>query len=169
MEQNLFLALLFLNLITTGILIIRGAEGKASSNMGRTLLTSTQLIQEFEESWQPYARALRKEDREVLGELFAMVRFQSAAIAYASRPDPFQAFALAMLGGMMKRLIHLETVLERDPASFSEEQGESFPSPPLNPECGFRGGIFDVVDGHPGERDWQDASDWERDPDAQDS
>jgi hypothetical protein len=129
--------------------------------MGRTLPTSTMLIQEFEASWQPYARALRKEDREVLGELFAMVRFQSAAIAYASRPDPFQVFALAMLGGLMKRLIHLETVLERGPGSFSEEQGESFPSHP--PE------IFEVVDSHPAERDWQDTSDWTRDPGSQES
>ncbi len=147
MEQNLFLALLFLNLLTTGILIIRGAEGKANSNMGRTLPTSTQLIQEFEESWQPYARALRKEDREVLTELFAMVRFQSAAIAYASRPDPFQVFALAMIGGMMKRLIHLEIIAERGMASFSEQQSESF-----------------VVDAHPSERDWQDTTDWTSDP-----
>ena len=115
--------------------------------MGRTLPTSTQLVQEFEESWRPYARALRKEDREVLGELFAMVRFQSAAIAYASRPDPFQVFALAMLGGMMKRVMHLETVAERGTFSSPEEQGESFPSHPRE--------TFDVMDGHPGERDWQ--------------
>jgi hypothetical protein len=151
-QQNLFLALLFLNLITTGILILRGVEGKVSIHMGRTLPTSTMLIQEFEESWQPYARALRKEDRQVLGELFAMVRFQSAAIAYASRPDPFQVFALAMLGGMMKRLMHLEIVLERGPDSFSEEQGEPF-----------------VVDSHPSQRDWQDANDWDGDPGTEQS
>ncbi len=120
--------------------------------MGRTLPTSTQLIQEFEESWQPYARALRKEDREVLAELFAMVRFQSAAIAYASRPDPFQIFALAMLGGMMKRIMHLETVAERGLASFSEQHSESF-----------------VVDGHPSERDWRDATDWTSDPGTEQS
>ncbi len=76
--------------------------------MGRTLPTSTQLIREFEETWRPYARALRKEDRDVLAQLFAMVRLQSAPIAYASRPDPFQAFTLAMLGGVLKRLIELE-------------------------------------------------------------
>jgi hypothetical protein len=69
------------------------------------------LIHEFEETWRPYARALRKEDREILRELFALIRLQSAAIAYASRPDPFQAFTLAMLGGILKRLIHLEKVM----------------------------------------------------------
>ncbi len=79
--------------------------------MGRTLPTSTQLIQEFEESWRPYARALRKEDRFLLAELFAMVRLQSAAIAYASPPDPFPAFCLAMFGGMLKRIVQLEQAL----------------------------------------------------------
>ena len=76
--------------------------------MGRTLPTATQLIQEFEEIWRPYVRALRKEDREVLLELFAMIRLQSAPIAYAARPDSFQVFALAMLGGILKRLVRLE-------------------------------------------------------------
>ena len=79
--------------------------------MGRTLPTSTQLIHEFEETWRPYARALRKEDRDMLLELFAMVRQQSAPIAYASHPDPFQVFMLAMLGGILKRLVHLERLL----------------------------------------------------------
>ncbi len=81
--------------------------------MGRTLPTATQLIQEFEEMYHPYARALRKEDRELLAELYAMVRLQSAPIAYASSPEPFQVFALAMLGGILKRVAHLERVVAR--------------------------------------------------------
>ncbi len=79
--------------------------------MGRTLPTATQLIQEFEAEWRPYARALRKEDRELLAELFAMVRLQSAPIAYASSPEPFHLIALAMLGGILKRVAHLEQVI----------------------------------------------------------
>ncbi len=79
--------------------------------MGRTLPTSTQLIREFEETWRPYARALRREDREILMQLFAMIRLQSAPIAYASHPDPFQAFTLAMLGGIFKRLVRLERMM----------------------------------------------------------
>lgn len=104
------------------------------------------LIQEFEESWRPYARALRKEDRDMLAELFAMVRYQSAAIAYASRPDPFQVFALAMLGGMMKRVMHLETIAERESTSFPDE-GAGSPASHLP-------GTFTMLDGHPSERDW---------------
>lgn len=88
--------------------------------MGRTLPTSTQLIQEFEETWRPYARALRKEDREVLAELYAMIRLQSAPIAYAAPPEPFQAFALAMLGGVLKRVMRLENRMESDCADAGE-------------------------------------------------
>ncbi len=80
--------------------------------MGRTLPTSTILIQQFEEEWKPYARALRKEDREILGELYAMVRLQSAAIAYAAPPEPFQAFLLTMLIGVTKRVAELEHTIE---------------------------------------------------------
>jgi hypothetical protein len=79
--------------------------------MGRTLPTSTQLIRECEDAWRPYLRALREEDREVLLELLAMMRAQSAPIAYAAPPDPFQLFALTMLGGILKRLIHLEQMV----------------------------------------------------------
>lgn len=111
--------------------------------MGRTVPTSTVLIQQFEESWKPYARALRKEDRDMLGELFAMVRYQSAAIAYDSKPEPFQVFVLARLGGMMKRVMRLETITVRGSAAFAEDSGESF------------------IDGHPSECDWQDGSDSE--------
>ncbi len=89
--------------------------------MGRTLPTATQLIQEFEEAWHPYARALRKEDRELLGELFAMIRLQSAPIAYASSPDPFHAFTLAMLGGILKRVEHLERVAAALDANHSNQ------------------------------------------------
>ncbi len=88
--------------------------------MGRTLPTSTQLIQDYETAWQPFARALRKEDRALLADLFAMVRFQSAPIAYASSPDPTQAFTLAMLVGVLKRLAALERVLERHPELWNE-------------------------------------------------
>lgn len=82
--------------------------------MGRTLPTATQLIHEFERTWQPYARALRQEDRDVLLELFAMVRHQSAPIAFASHPDPFQVFMLAMLGGILKRLAQIERARRAD-------------------------------------------------------
>lgn len=82
--------------------------------MGRTLPTSTQLIEEFEDAWRPYVRALRRQDQEFMAELFAMIRQQSAAIAYVASPDPFQAFALAMLGGILARVARLELRQEEE-------------------------------------------------------
>lgn len=92
--------------------------------MGRTLPTSTQLIQEFETTWQPYLRALRKEDRDLILQLFAMMRAQSAPIAYAAHPDPFQLFALAMLGGILKRVARLEHTIAAQPTQPQIEQDE---------------------------------------------
>ena len=102
--------------------------------MGRTLPTATQLIEEFEATWSPYARALRKEDRALLKDLFAIIRLQSAPIAYMSSPEPFQAFTLAMLGGVLKRLVHLETILARYPdlhveAAWDEDHVIEYDSP----------------------------------------
>ncbi len=91
--------------------------------MGRTLPAVTVLIQEFEESWKPYSRALRREDHEMLAELFAMIRFQSAAISNASPVEPFQAYSLAMLGGILKRLCALEKRVEESQAKDRAERG----------------------------------------------
>lgn len=80
--------------------------------MGRTLSTSTQLVYEFEAKWTPFVRALRKEDQEAFAELVAFAHFHAAAISYAKASDPFEAFMLAMLVGLIKRVMHLERVLE---------------------------------------------------------
>lgn len=80
--------------------------------MGRTLSTSTQLVYEFETKWTPFVRALRKEDQDAFAELVAFAHFHAAAISYAKASDPFEAFMLAMLVGLMKRITHLERVME---------------------------------------------------------
>lgn len=80
--------------------------------MGRTLSTSTQLVYEFEAKWTPFVRALRKEDQEAFAELVAFAHFHAAAISYAKASDPFEAFMLAMLVGLMKRVLHLERIVE---------------------------------------------------------
>ncbi|MBI5031211.1 MAG: hypothetical protein HZB51_11845 [Chloroflexi bacterium] len=92
--------------------------------MGRTLQTSTQLIREFEATWQPYLRALRKEDREVVLQLLAMIQAQSAPIAYASHDEPFQLFVLAMLGGVLKRLNTLEQKLSAHQTNIAKRLDE---------------------------------------------
>ncbi len=90
--------------------------------MGRTTPTSTQLIQQFEADWRAYARGLRKQDQDRLQQLYALARAQSAAIsqAMAADPastdesaycDPFEAFMLSMLLGLLKEIDRLKAEL----------------------------------------------------------
>ncbi len=65
--------------------------------MGRTVLPFTQELYREEESWAPFRRALRKEDRELLDDLFAAARYHTAACAFAGRAVPFEAILLSML------------------------------------------------------------------------
>lgn len=97
--------------------------------MGHTLPTATQLIREFEQECARWIHALRREDQELARELLAMVYFQSAPIAYAASPEPFQLFVLAMNVGILKRVVAFETLLTRHPelarelVALWEEQG----------------------------------------------
>ena len=65
--------------------------------MGRTVLPFTQELYREEASWAPFRRALRREDRELLDELFAAARHHTAACAFAGRAVPFEAILLSML------------------------------------------------------------------------
>jgi hypothetical protein len=76
--------------------------------MGRTVPTMTQVIQGEEESWAPFRRALRSQDRPALDRLFAAARHHAAATSYVARPVPFDAILLAMLLEMMKAIEALE-------------------------------------------------------------
>jgi hypothetical protein len=81
--------------------------------MGRTVPTMTQIVQREEESWAPFRRALRAQDRTALDRLFAAARHHAAAAAYAARLVPFDAILLAMLLEAMKAIEQLEAEVER--------------------------------------------------------
>lgn len=82
--------------------------------MGRTVITSTQLLQRIQEDdWSKFRRALRQEDQKVFDELFALARFHTAPMAYASTPAPMEAVLLAMLIEMMKRIRRSEWNLQQ--------------------------------------------------------
>ena len=51
--------------------------------MGRTVLPFTQELYREEASWAPFRRALRREERELLDELFAAARYHTAACSFA--------------------------------------------------------------------------------------
>lgn len=65
--------------------------------MGRTLPSATMVFEGEAARWGKFRRALRKEDQEVLDELFLEARRHIAAMSYASSPVPMEAVFLAML------------------------------------------------------------------------
>lgn len=80
--------------------------------MGRTVLPFTQELYREEASWAPFRRALRKEDRELLDDLFAAARHHTAACAFAGRPVPFEAILVSMLLEQRRAMRELERRLD---------------------------------------------------------
>jgi len=70
--------------------------------MGRTVLPVTQEILSIEEEFAKFRRALRKEDQELLDELFAYARYHSAPLSYASSPFPLEPILISMLIELLK-------------------------------------------------------------------
>jgi hypothetical protein len=80
--------------------------------MGRTVLPFTQELYREEASWAPFRRALRREDRELLDELFAAARYHTAACAFAGRAVPFEAILMSVLLEERRAIRELERKLE---------------------------------------------------------
>jgi len=80
--------------------------------VGRTVLPFTQELYREEASWSSFRRALRKEDRELLDDLFAAARHHTAPCAFAGRPVPFEAILLSMLLEERRAVRELERKVE---------------------------------------------------------
>jgi hypothetical protein len=65
--------------------------------MGRTVITFTRELYREEESWRAFRRALRREDRELLDELFSAARYHTAACTCSGRALPFEAILMSIL------------------------------------------------------------------------
>jgi hypothetical protein len=65
--------------------------------MGRTLPTASMLIQQEEQSFARFRRALRRSDQVALDDLFASAHQHVAAAQYAAHALPFEVFLLSML------------------------------------------------------------------------
>ncbi|MCA9945956.1 MAG: hypothetical protein H6656_21370 [Ardenticatenaceae bacterium] len=78
--------------------------------MGRTLQTTTQLIQQEQTAFANFRRTLRRADQRHFDALFAAARLHTAAISQANHALPFEAVLLAMLLEQQKQidqLLHL--------------------------------------------------------------
>ncbi|MBI4714565.1 MAG: hypothetical protein HY760_01225 [Nitrospirae bacterium] len=79
--------------------------------MGRTLATSTMLLEQERARWRKFRRALRKEDQAILDELLDDVRRHVQAQAYASWATPYEAMLVSMLLEDRKRIRRLEEIV----------------------------------------------------------
>jgi len=81
--------------------------------MGRTVETFTMVIQEQRALWSKFREALRKEDQQVLDELFRAPKIHLAACAYDVKPIPFENVVISMLIEERKKSIALQEAIDR--------------------------------------------------------
>jgi hypothetical protein len=89
-------------------------------NMGRTIATFHQLIEETRLRFAPYRRALRREDQQVFDDLFARVKYYAASGSMEAPWNPLDAIFLTLFLEQQKTLRALEErlrVLENDNAA----------------------------------------------------
>ena len=75
--------------------------------MGRTLPTVSMLVQQEEQSFARFRRALRRSDQVALDDLFASARQHLAAAQYAAHALPFEVLLLSMLLEEHKEVMRL--------------------------------------------------------------
>ena len=80
--------------------------------MGRTLATASMLIQQEEQSFARYRRALRRSDQVALDDLFASAHQHMAAAQYAAHALPFEVLLLSMLLEEHKEVMHLRQQMD---------------------------------------------------------
>ena len=80
--------------------------------MGRTLPTASMMIQQEEQSFARYRRALRRSDQVALDDLFASAHQHMAAAQYAAHALPFEVLLLSMLLEEHKEVMHLRQQMD---------------------------------------------------------
>ena len=76
--------------------------------MGRTVLSFNQKILSIESEWSKFRRALRKEDQELIDDLFGFTKYHSAPSSYFSTPNPMEPVLMAMLIELLKEVRRLK-------------------------------------------------------------
>ena len=80
--------------------------------MGRTLPTASMLVQQEEQSFARFRRALRRSDQVALDDLFASAHQHLAAAQYAAHALPFEVFLLSMLLEEHKEVMHIRQQMD---------------------------------------------------------
>ncbi len=77
--------------------------------MDKSNLSYGQVLKQAIEGWKKFRRALRKEDQQVLDQLFEKTRLYVEAGGRASRPWPFETILISMLLEQGKALAELRS------------------------------------------------------------
>ena len=78
-------------------------------SMDKLNLSYGEILEQEIEGWKKFRRALRKEDQQVLDQLFEKTRPYAEAGGLASRPWPFETILISMLLEQEKALAELRS------------------------------------------------------------
>lgn len=81
--------------------------------MGRTNSTYRNHLDNFIDSFNPFRRALRQENKEHLDNLWEKAFSHSSAAAYMNSSDPGLPAMISMMLGLQKQLNEVEQRLEK--------------------------------------------------------
>lgn len=84
--------------------------------MGRTNPTYRQCVQQFKQDWQPFRRALYRQDQPVFDRLLEHADTFANAGFYQNGQDPRWAILMSMLLWHERKLIEIETRLTNEAA-----------------------------------------------------
>jgi hypothetical protein len=80
--------------------------------LGKTVPSYRVALEQEVQLWGGFAKALRKDDREVFEQLMDICRNYSSAASCAVRPVLFEAMTMTMLLDQQKRINQLEKKLK---------------------------------------------------------
>jgi hypothetical protein len=95
--------------------------------MGRTIPTVNQVLEQNREQWARFYRALRKEDRALLDELFDGAKYFTAACVYQINAVPSESIFMAMLLHLQKEVREIKRLAGRPDQSGSTDGAPTEP------------------------------------------
>ena len=95
--------------------------------MENSNLSYGQILEQEIEGWKKFRRGLRKEDQQLLDQLFEKTRLYIEAGGLVSRPWPFETILISMLLEQEKALVELRSKIKE----YEEKCGQGPSSPGL--------------------------------------
>jgi len=94
-------------------LLTMASESIGDPDMGKTIPTFAQVFDKIQNSFSKFRRALRRTDRLIVDDLFAMARNHLSPGGLAKRPLPFETILFCMLIEQYKEIKRLEELIKK--------------------------------------------------------